>query len=344
MSAGVAARRAVEIGALAAGVGAIALLCWRFGLANLRTAFGHVSVPHLVAYLVFGCAVRLGYGLRWDFVARTLGSSPGLGRLVVARVAGDAVSALLPIGRISGDPVRVALVSQAPVGTTAAGASVAMDRVMEVVGNTLCAITYVTVFSAAHTFGSSRRAAHTLIETMLLLLAALAVPLAVLRRGKHLAMPIDSLARRSRSVLLQRCVSAFRRVEDQLIRFLQLHPGAVAGGILGSLCIEGLHVLEYYFLLAAFGITLDLPTLLMALVATGLARVVPTPAGLGALEASQVTVLAVASNRPDLGFVVGIVMRLHETLWTAAGLLALSARGMSLKRLRLLASADKVAA
>jgi glycosyltransferase 2 family protein len=344
LRAGGAVRRAVEIGALAAGVGAIALLCWRFGLTNLRTAFAHVSVPHLVAYVVFACAVRFGYGLRWDFVMRTLGSSPGLGWLVVARVAGDAVSALLPIGRISGDPVRVALVSQAPVGTATAGASVAMDRVMEVVGNMLCTITYVTVFSAAHTFGSSRRAAHTLIETMLLLLAALAVALVVLRRGKHLATPIYGLARRSRSVLLQRCVGACRRVEDQLIRFLQLHPGAVAGGILGSLCIEGLQVLEYYFLLAAFGITLDLPTLLMALVATGLAHVVPTPAGLGALEAGQVTVLAVASNQPDLGFVVGIVMRLHETLWTAVGLLALSARGVSLKRLRLLASADKVAA
>ena len=34
-----------------------------------------------------------------------------------------------------------------------------------------------------------------------------------------------------------------------------------------------------------------------------------------------------------IGFVVGIVMRLHETLWTAAGLLALSARGMPLKQL-----------
>jgi uncharacterized protein (TIRG00374 family) len=344
LRAGVAVRRAVEIGAVAAGVGAIAFLCWRFGLANLRTALAHVSAAHLVAYLVFACVVRLGFGVRWDFVARTLGISPGLGRLVVARIAGDAVSALLPIGRVSGDPVRVALVSRAPVGTVTASASVAMDRVMEVVGNTLCAVTYVTVFSAAHTLGSSRRAARTLIETMLLLLAALAVALAVLRQGPHLATPIDSVARRSRSVFLQRCVSAWRRAEDQLIRFLQLHPGALAGGILASFCIEGLQVLEYHFLLAAFGITLDLPTLLMALVGTGLARVVPTPAGLGALEATQVTVLAVASNQPDLGFVVGIVMRLHETLWTAVGLVALSARGMSLRRLRLLASADKVAA
>ena len=34
-----------------------------------------------------------------------------------------------------------------------------------------------------------------------------------------------------------------------------------------------------------------------------------------------------------IGIVVGIMTRLHETLWTAAGLLALSARGMPLKQL-----------
>jgi uncharacterized protein (TIRG00374 family) len=303
-----------------------------------------MSPRYLVVYLVFGCAARLGYGLRWHVVARTLGSSLGLGRFVAARIAGDAVGSLLPIGRISGDPVRIALMYQAGVGAARASAGVALDRVMEIITNILCGVTYVAVFSSAHTFGSSRRAARTLITTMLLLLIALAIPLEMLRRGIRLTSPIDRFVLGSRFLRLQSWVSAFRRVEDQLTHFLRSHPGTILCGILGSLCIEGLHILEYYFLLATFGITLDLPTLLMALVATGLARVVPTPAGLGALEASQVAVLGVASSRPDLGFVVGIVMRMHETLWATIGLLVLSAQGVSLRRLRLLTSVDKAAA
>ena len=39
------------------------------------------------------------------------------------------------------------------------------------------------------------------------------------------------------------------------------------------------------------------------------------------------------SSAVAVGFVVGMVMRLHETLWTALGLVVLSARGLSLSRL-----------
>jgi uncharacterized protein (TIRG00374 family) len=340
----VAVRRTIEVAVFAGGAGAVALLCWRFGFANVSAAFAHFSPQYLVGYLAFGGAVRLGFGWRWHVVARRLGGSPGLGRLVAARIAGDAVSSLLPTGRISGDPLRIALVYEEGVGAARASASVALDRVMETIANTLCGIASVAVFSSAHTLGSSRQAAHTLIDTLLFLLAALAIPLEMLRRGVHLAAPIERVVRGPRFVRLQGCVRGLRGIEDQLIQFLQCHPGTMVWGILGSLCIEALQILEYHFLLATFGISLDFPTLLMAMVATGLARVVPTPAGLGALEAGQVTVLALASNQPDLGFVVGIVMRLHQTLWVATGLLVLAVHGVSLRRLRLLAAVEKAAA
>jgi hypothetical protein len=47
-----------------------------------------------------------------------------------------------------------------------------------------------------------------------------------------------------------------------------------------------------------------------------------------------VAVVAAASGRPDLGFVVGVILRLHETLLLAVGLMVLSYQGMSLTRWR----------
>jgi len=65
-----------------------------------------------------------------------------------------------------------------------------------------------------------------------------------------------------------------------------------------------------------------------------LSRVVPMPAGLGALEAGQVTAFAAATGQPALGFVVALVVRLHETLWTGVGLMALTLQGSGWARLR----------
>ena len=118
------------------------------------------------------------------------------------------------------------------------------------------------------------------------------------------------------------------------MRFFQQHPAVFMQGLAASFVIEGLIICEYHFLLKAFGVLLDLPALLLTMVASGLSRAVPTPAGLGALEAGQVTAVGVATGQLSLGFVVGFVLRLHETLWTGIGVLALSFYGAGLARVR----------
>ena len=72
----------------------------------------------------------------------------------------------------------------------------------------------------------------------------------------------------------------------------------------------------------------------MVLLGTGAARAAPTPAGLGALEVTQVALVGAAAGRPELGFVVAMIVRLHETLLLIVGLAVLSAAGLSLGRLR----------
>jgi len=335
-------RRTLEAGSFGIGLGALGIMFWRYGLAELVTALGRVTPGYLLIYLSVGCAVRIGYSTRWCLVAGALGESLPFARFVPARLAGDALGTLLP-GRIWGDPVRAALLYVGGVAGTRASAGVAIDRVMEWIGNMLCAVAYVSVFSFAHRFGSSRPVG-ILIITMLLLLLALAMPLAMLRHGIRPLAPLYRYATRPGVPRLRTWMTALEQTEGHLLYFFREYPGTFTWGLLGSLVIEGLIIIEYHFLLASFGLFLDLPMLLMVLVACGLARAVPTPAGLGALEASQVTLLAVAAGRPDVGFVVGMVLRLHETLWIVVGLAALSVQGVSLARLRLLAFPDKAAA
>jgi len=328
--------------ALAAGGGAVALLGWRFGWRDLAHAFEHVRPIYLAAYVLCGCLVRGGYGLRWYLVTRRLGAAPPASRFVAARLSGDAVGSLLPGGRIGGDPLRAALVYGDGVGGTRAGAGVAIDRIMEMLGNTLCAIAYVSVFAVTHTFDAAPRAVPVLIGSLGALLVGLAVPLALLRRGIRPLEPFYRAIARAGPDRAPRWVAPLQRMEDHLIRFVANDPAACVWGVLGSLAIEALVIVEMRLLFTAFGVLVDLPTLLMALVATGLARAVPTPAGLGALEAGQVVVLGMAMGRPDIGFVAGILLRLHETWWTVVGFLCLSVRGVSMARLRLLVTPHKV--
>ncbi len=124
-----------------------------------------------------------------------------------------------------------------------------------------------------------------------------------------------------------------RETEDHLIIFFREHPTVFLIGLILSLTVEAVIVLEYWLLLAAFGIHIEMATLLVAIALTGAARTVPTPAGLGAMEGAQVTLFAATAGQPAVGFVVAVVMRLHETLWIMAGMTALALHGIGPSRL-----------
>jgi uncharacterized membrane protein YbhN (UPF0104 family) len=237
----------------------------------------------------------------------------------------------------------MALVRGAGVGGAEAAAGVAFDRILEVIGNILAALAYVAVFALTQTVGAEDTLL-VLVAAMLGGLVALTWPLSMLRRGKR---PLAFLyGERTRRALPRFApwLDGLRRSEDRLADLFRRQPRIIPVGILASLGIEAAIIVEYHFLLKAFGLDLDLPTLLLVLLGSGVARTAPTPAGLGALEAGQVTLLALATGEPATGFVVGIVLRLHETLLIAAGLMALSWRGVSLARLRAMSAESGVTA
>jgi len=328
----------------AAGLLLLAGLCWWFGIDELLLAARRLDAGLFFVYLSLFVVVLVGYCLRWQLVTRALGSAVPLGSLITARLAGDAVGTLIPSAKLAGEPVRMALVRGPRVSGPDAAAGVALDRVFEVIGNILCVLAYVATFVFLRRMDVVRETPLVLVAALLLVLAALALLLLMLSRGKR---PFAFLyGQRARRALprLSRWMDGLERSEDRLGDLLRLYPRIVPVGIFASLAIEALIIVEYNFLLKAFGLDLDLSTLLLVLLGSGAARAAPTPAGLGALEAGQVTLLTLASGEPSTGFVVGMVLRLHETLAIAAGLLALSFRGVSFAKLRSVGPESRVAA
>ena len=311
----------------------VAFLCWYFGLEPVGRALSHASPLDLAAYLLLTAMVVTGYALRWRLVARAVGDDPPLGRLVAGRLAGDAIGTLVPSARLAGEPVRLAFArTSAPLPQ--AGAGVALDRLLEVIGNMLAVIVYVAIFVLTHGIAQAKGTPAVLAGLMTLLLLGVAVLLIRLRRGGRPLAPLYGARARGLAPRLHGWMDGLRKMEDHLVRFFREHPRAFLLGVLGSLAIEAVTILQYHVLLAAFGVVLDLPELVLVLLGSGIARAVPAPAALGALEATQVAVVGAASGHPDLGFVVGVILRLHETLLLAVGLMVLSYQGMSLTRLR----------
>ena len=312
----------------------LAVLAYWFGLDQAARTLAHASARGLAVYALLTALVVLGYALRWRLVATALGAAPPLGRLTAARLAGDAVGSLVPSAKLAGEPVRVALVRGGGTSTVQATAGVAIDRLLELFGNLVAVLVYMAVFCAVRGATWTDRTPVGLAAATLLLLVALAALLVRLRGGGRPFAALYGARARALVPRLATWMDGVRHVEDHLARFFHEHPRAFLLGALSSLLIEALTIVQYHALLAAFGIALDLPTLVLVLLGGGLANAAPLPAGLGALEAVQVAVVGAVAGRPDLGFVVGVIVRLHQTLLLLLGLAVLSYRGISLARLR----------
>lgn len=310
------------------------LFAW-FGVEPTAHALRSVDLRRVALYLTLTAVITALVGGRWQVVARALGGRASLGHLIMARLAGDAVGALVPSARLAGEPLRIALVRGGGAPTAQAAAGVAADRLLEVVGNLAAVLTYVVVFWCTRAEVDGGRAPLVLAAAMLLLAAALGLLIHRLRAGRRPLAPFYGARVRYLLPRLAPALDGLERVEVHLGDLLRQQPRALLAGVALSLLIEGLIVLQYHVLLGAFGVSLALPTLLLVLLGGGLANAAPMPAGLGALEAAQVVLVGLASGRPDIGLVVGVIVRLHETLLLGLGLAALSYQGLSLARLRL---------
>lgn len=313
------------------------LFAW-FGVADLAATLRRASPAWLMGYVALTAVVTLGYSTRWWLLTRAVGAPLSLGRCVTARLAGDAVGALVPSAKLAGEPLRVGLVCTSGAPVSAATAGVTLDRMLEIVGNSLAVVAYVGVLLLTREHELGGYAPVGLGLTMLVLLAAICSPVVAARRGYHPFGLAHVLRARVASPRLTRWFDGLVRVEAHLARIFRSHPRIMIAGLAATVLTELLIIAQYHVLLAAFGIQLGLPTLLLVLLGGGLSRAIPTPAGLGALEATQTVLVGAASGRPDLGFLVAIIVRLHETFLLAIGLAALSLHGIARPRAPLAAA------
>jgi len=321
---------------LLAGCALLVGLYWRLGLRPVWAALADVHPSILLVYLAAAVVVRLGYSLRWRLVAQHLGPVPPLSAFVAARLAGDAISSLAPVGRVGGDPVRIGLLYGEGVGGTQASAGVVIDRIIEVLGNSVAVVAYVTVCAVAY---AGVPGGHTALAVLGALVLPVGALLVLLVQWHHATRPLAAITGAIGLLLrprFARGLVAVRQTEDDLVRVCSTHPAVLLWGLAASVLIEVIVVVEHYSLFRAFGLSLDLPTLLVVIMATGLSRAAPVPAGVGTMEATQVAVVTAISGRPDLGLVVATLLRLHETFWLAVGVVALSFQGVSIARVRAL--------
>ncbi|HSD11528.1 MAG TPA: lysylphosphatidylglycerol synthase transmembrane domain-containing protein [Candidatus Binatia bacterium] len=307
---------------LIAGLGLFVVLCRYLGLGELSQAAARADPWRLVAFLALSVAVFLTYAKRWSIILVAMGGDRPplpLHTLLGFRAAAHAVSAFRPSAHLSGEPMRSFLLRRRRQEWVQAIASVVMDRMLDLTASSVLGPAYAMVFFLAN--DASAGAEPWVIGGMIVCFAALAGFYLHSYRGGAL---ISLLARRG---WFWQARASLESIDHEITEFLRSRSFFVALAL--SFLAEGLIIAELWTLAAAFSWSISLSTLLGVTVGMGIAQLVPIPASIGSLEATEVGVLTLAGGSASLGLAVGLAVRMRETLWILVGLVVLYIEGLS---------------
>jgi uncharacterized protein (TIRG00374 family) len=196
-------------------------------------------------------------------------------------------------------------------------ASVTLDKLLELLINFAFLVIGVGVILIAGFFG---KAATT--QVLLLATGLLALPagyLLILQTG---SFPMTWVARHVlvRWSTLKEISQLIAGAEQQVVYFCRRQPIALLRAIALSMLVWAAMVLEFWLMLHFLGLQFELSQVIGALTAARLAFLLPVPAGLGALEASQVIAMQAFGVHPALGISISLLIRARDITFGVIGL------------------------
>ncbi|MET0414183.1 MAG: lysylphosphatidylglycerol synthase domain-containing protein [Polyangiaceae bacterium] len=289
------------------------------------------GVAALVVLLPCGI-VQLMDALGCWLVLRRLEARPPLGRVLVAQLAGEAMSLWLPLGFAVGEPVRPWLLSaggHAPASK--AIAAVATRKLLLVSSEAVSVL--LALYLARDAIPQLSQALYGNGALLWIgvgvaaVLAAVATSLLLaVRGGRWLGWACQRLAaipHRGFRAALQRAEGVVTRTDEALQRAFRLGPRALGPSWLCYLAVWLLEGFETWLILQIIGVELSLGHVLFmeALVVSLRSAVVVVPAGLGVQEAGYVAFL-VAFGVPaaaSVGAAFSVLKRFKEAFWGLVG-------------------------
>lgn len=262
---------------------------------------------------------------RWWLLLRGLGYQLPFAQLFGHRLAAFGVTYLTPGPQFGGEPVQVLLIEKVnDVPRITAVSSVALDKTVELLVNFTFLAVGVLLTVRLGLFGQGVGAEAGLFTAVLLLFPVLY--LLGLWAGKR---PLSSLmqivaplfnVRLAWRNWLDTAVAGMVRSEDKASQFCHQSPSTLFAALVVSVVGWLFMVMEYGLLLTFLGAELTAVELLIMMTAARLAYLLPLPAGLGSLEASQVFMLDLLGQNAAVGVTAVLLIRGRDLILALFGL------------------------
>jgi uncharacterized protein (TIRG00374 family) len=303
---------------------AVPLLWWAFQnvpLTEILTTIQRINPEAILGLVLLNVIIFILLTGRWWLVIRTLGDRLPFLVLTGYRLAAFGITYFTPGPQFGGEPLQVHLVrSRHDLSVTSALAGVTLDKLVELLVN----FSFL-IFGLILLLQSKLLNIPSSSLPLSLSVGFLTLPTAYLLLLWKGYSPVSSFltylvtsTRKTKAFIQVR--QATKSTEEQISWVLRDKPGALIRTLILSLLIWILMVAEYWMMLRILGIRFEATQTIIVLTAARIAFLLPFPAGLGALEAGQVTAMQMLGIEPALGISVSLLIRARDLSLAVLGL------------------------
>lgn len=296
-------------------------------LADTLDALRLLTWQRVLLLIAINLVVLALFNARWWAILRGYGYKLPFRALFGYRLATFGVSYFTPGPQFGGEPLQVLLVEkeqQTPRAT--AVAALTLDKSIELLVNFLFLLTGVILIMQQQLLDGAVAVAAILVIVLILL-----VPggyLVAIANGRS---PFNWTAGRLGAASIwhnrpawqerfERGGATVRESESEMSSLLHRSPGTLIFAVLVSIAAWALMITEFWLMVSFLGAPLSPIQLIMAMTAARVAILLFLPAGLGALEVSQVVAFGAIGLNPALGISVSLLIRARDVFIGGAGL------------------------
>jgi uncharacterized protein (TIRG00374 family) len=289
-------------------------------LRNYFMALGSWSNKEILLLAIVNVWIIFAMCIRLWMILKRCGVTVSIGHLAVYRIASNAISYITPGPHVGGEPLQIlGLIRNHRLTSELAFASVITDRVVEMVANlTLICIgsLYLMLFASLGASISSQ-----VMALPLLVLIAVCVLLKMVAVGRRpLYVFLQQAQKLFRNCSLKSTWAAILITGEKRTREILSQPQSILWLYFGCALMQWVLMgAEIWIIYVIIGVPLQPSELIAVVLFARLAFLLPLPGALGALEASQMMILAYLQFPPSAGLAACAIMRVRDLIVVGLG-------------------------
>jgi glycosyltransferase 2 family protein len=280
-----------------------------------------LQIWQILALLLLDGLILCLFTSRWWIILRAYSQRISFPVLLTYRQAAFSISYFTPGTQFGGEPFQIHLVrSRHQLPTPTAVASVTLDKMLELTSNFTFLAAGVLFILINGVFEQLPRLPLAFISIVFLLLPT--IYLLAIARGRYPASHLFEWisSRWPGAAPANRIARLARSSEQEIQCFFQEHRNLILVIAALSSLTWGVVLFEYWLMASFLGKSLNFSQSFIGLLAARAAFLLPLPAGVGALEGSQVLAMQAVGLDGSFGLSIGLLIRIRDILFGLIGL------------------------